>query len=625
MARRASSTKREPTSPSFETAREYVCEVSTGCRDEDAARSVLSKLERRAELVKSEVISAGEAATADHLCEPFADHFAAYLLTLGTKDVSAKYLTEIERAANRLTRDCQFDRLGGIDLHPVERWLTDRKSEGMSASTRNAYAEALTGFCNWAVANRRLATNPLARLAKADEKSDRRRQRRAMTEAELLTLLQVARMRPLAEYGRESVSVDDDEAEADGNTPKRSNWCKAALTLDTMQATAERARQSLARNPELIDELERLGRERALIYKTLVLTRLRKGELASLTMGQLELDGLMPFVVLNAADEKNRQGSTIPLRLDLANDLRDWLADTPNAATLRLRDRNSTPDSKRPLFTVPAGLVRILNRDLLAAGIDKADERGRTLDVHAQRTSFGALLSKGGVAPRTAQAAMRHSTIDLTMNTYTDPKLLDVYGALNTLPPLDLNSSPSTERQTMRATGTDDQNATPIQDGMLRQFAPNIGKRGQSVSFAVISSDDADERMTPRASRENPYESSEKASPAVFADKAFSVERRGVEPPTSALRTQESRVPSGNLSDVAASGSAVCTSEPPKRRKRGADAASVGAVGTPPEVKPEPVETDFAAALKMLALLPLSDEERAEAVRRLLKGSGGAR
>jgi hypothetical protein len=118
---------------------------------------------------------------------------------------------------------------------------------------------------------------------------------------------------------------------------------------------------------------------------------------------------------------------------------------------------------------------------------------------------------------------------------------------------------------------------------------------------------------------------SERALPAVFARKALSVERRRIELPTSALRTQESRVPTANLSDVAASGSAVCTSvctsEPPKRRKRGADAATVGAVETPAG-KPEPVETDFAAALKMLALLPLADEERAEAVRRLLKGQG---
>ncbi len=120
--------------------------------------------------------------------------------------------------------------------------------------------------------------------------------------------------------------------------------------------------------------------------------------------------------------------------------------------------------------------------------------------------------------------------------------------------------------------------------------------------------------------------SSEKALSAVFANKAFRVERRGVEPPTSALRTQESRVPSGNLSEVAASGLAVCTSvctsQPPKRRKRGSDAASVGAVGTPAEVKPEPVETDFAAALLMIAGLPLSDADKAEAVRRLLNSHG---
>ena len=63
-------------------------------------------------------------------------------------------------------------------------------------------------------------------------------------------------------------------------------------------------------------------------------------------------------------------------------------------------------------------------------------------------------------------------------------------------------------------------------------------------------------------------------------------------------------------------------SSSPKRRKRVADAAAAGAVGMPTEVKPEPVETDFAAALKMLAQLPLSNEDRAEAVRLLLRERG---
>ena len=187
--------------------------------------------------------------------------------------------------------------------------------------------------------------------------------------------------------------------------------------------------------------------------------------------------------------------------------------------------------------------MRILDRDLLAAGIDKADERGRTIDVHALRHSFGTLLSKGGVAPRTAQAAMRHSKIDLTMNVYTDPKLLDVYGALDSLPSLDLDASPSTERPMMRATGTHD--AAAFAGATAKSFvappvAPNSGKRGQTVSFAVISPGLADERTLKRSTLENSYESSKKALPAVFADKAYRVETTGIEPATSGLQSQRS-------------------------------------------------------------------------------------
>ncbi len=65
-----------------------------------------------------------------------------------------------------------------------------------------------------------------------------------------------------------------------------------------------------------------------------------------------------------------------------------------------------------------SSLVRILDRELKLAGIAKKDERGRSVDVHALRHAYGTLLSKAGVTPRTAQAAMRHSSIDLTMIVY---------------------------------------------------------------------------------------------------------------------------------------------------------------------------------------------------------------
>src|SRR5271157_6066859 len=132
------------------------------------------------------------------------------------------------------------------------------------------------------------------------------------------------------------------------------------------------------------------------------------------------------------------------------------------------------PDT--PVFHVPSRLVKILDRDLRLAGIAKRDERDRTLDVHALRTTFRTLLSKGGVAPRTAQAAMRHSDIRLTMGVYTDPKLLDVRGALDALPLLSLQCE-GNESEMVRATGT---------SGAARMVAPTVAptpdNRGQERS-----------------------------------------------------------------------------------------------------------------------------------------------
>src|SRR4051812_36581680 len=44
-----------------------VQEVTTGCRDEAAARSILTEMERRAEKVRGKILTAGEAAAIDHL------------------------------------------------------------------------------------------------------------------------------------------------------------------------------------------------------------------------------------------------------------------------------------------------------------------------------------------------------------------------------------------------------------------------------------------------------------------------------------------------------------------------------------------------------------------------------
>jgi hypothetical protein len=60
-----------------------------------------------------------------------------------------------------------------------------------------------------------------------------------------------------------------------------------------------------------------------------------------------------------------------------------------------------------------------------------------------------------GVPLRTAQDAMRHSDPSLTANVYTDPKLLDVAGAVASLPDLPLGMSDRTvERVATHSTPT---------------------------------------------------------------------------------------------------------------------------------------------------------------------------
>lgn len=142
--------------------------------------------------------------------------------------------------------------------------------------------------------------------------------------------------------------------------------------------------------------------------------------------------------------------------------------------------------------------VKILGRDLVAAGIarlvldsegrrriDKRDDRGRTVGVHALRTTFGTLLSKDGVAPRTVQAAMRHSDIRLTMGTYTDPRLLDVAGAVECLPSLPLGNGDDAGQGGLSATGTGD---LPV-CSLVPTLVPDSDK---PAIFGVISDNQAE-------------------------------------------------------------------------------------------------------------------------------------
>ena len=378
--------------------------VSTGCREKQSAMSVLDELMHRAELVKAKILTSDQANIADFQNTLLSEHIEEYFEHLKARRVDADRTKTTKKRLIESSDGCGFRYLNDLNADSLHKWLATEMSDKerkMSAAVYNGYVQIWISFGNWCIGKRiggnrssmngdkRLIANPFDGMGKLDEQADRRRKARALNENELALLLYTAQCRP----------VND------------------ALTV---RKGPNKGELMAKLSDERRSELERIGYERALIYKTAILTGLRFNELQTLSVGDLSF-GDLPFVKLQRNNEKNRKGSTVALRSDLAVDLKEWCQGKA------LGDL---------VFNVPKGLLRILDRDLKAAGIPKIDSEGFVVHVHALRHSFGTHLSKAGVLPRIAQAAMRHSNISLTMNTYTDARLLDTSAAVECLPSL---------------------------------------------------------------------------------------------------------------------------------------------------------------------------------------------
>lgn len=463
----------------------HVVKIGTGCRDADAARGVLRELERRAELVRGNLLSSAEARTADFQGVPIGEHIDAYATFLQTRASSAKHRATVIPRLRRLALECGFRTLHDLKRARLEAWLANAP-ESMAARTRNGYVTALTSFCNWAVSAGRMVVNPFHRMHRANERTDQRRPRRAMTAGELGRLIDVARCRPLAECGRKPIRVERPE----GEPRKRASWTYEPVTPDNLGECQARARERFNDRPDVLAEAEAIGRLRALTYKTLALTGLRLGELQSITVGHAQLDGADPVLTLKAADEKARRGAEIILRADLAADLSRHLAERLRVAQ-RAAGRENNPIPARlpadaPLIDIPDALVKVFNRDLVAAGIasavrrkgkwraDKQDALGRGLDIHCLRHTFNSLLAAAGVPLTTRRILMRHAAQGITDGHYTDKTLIDLQGALDQLPLLPLDGPAGRELQ--RATGTCDAHPVEVKrDSLVPGLVPNTG------------------------------------------------------------------------------------------------------------------------------------------------------
>ena len=189
------------------------------------------------------------------------------------------------------------------------------------------------------------------------------------------------------------------------------------------------------------------GKERAMLYVLALNTGLRASELASLTWASFDFDNVSPTVRVLAAYSKHRRDDILPLRHDIAAKFEKWW----------IMSGEEADETVFPQFDSTKG-ARMLRRDLAVAGISYRDSAGRVIDFHALRHSFISNLNQSGASPKVAQSLARHSTISLTMDTYTHLGLFDERAAIDNLPgftdSLDIDEKKT--KEIAYKTGTDD-------------------------------------------------------------------------------------------------------------------------------------------------------------------------
>jgi integrase len=416
--------------------------------DKGAAQTMLNNLviaaERRSAGITTGYEQYHRAAIGKHV-----DDFEKYLLDKGsTQDYASRTKSQVTAVLART----KVSKIGEISASNVQGFLSDLAKEGFGLATVNHYLTAIKMFTRWLVKDRRTADNRLAHLSKLNAETDRKYQRRPLTNEEFERLL------------------------------------KAAEAGESIQYIS--------------------GTDRAILYLIAAYTGYRRNEIGSVTPQSFDFESEPPTMTVAAGYSKHRKTDVIPLRHDFAQRIQAWIAgkgkvpqDKPLIAVTGKRTGEMI---QTDLAAARTGWLAEAKSDapeqkrrLKSSFLAETDDLGRVVDFHALRMTFITNLTRSGVAPKTAQLLARHSDINLTMNTYTTLGVLDQAAAVEALPPIP-TSEPTNQAQVARATGTDG----PVGGNNGSKKVPTMVPSGAGIGAQRPASGEL--RIAPTCTEERP-------------------------------------------------------------------------------------------------------------------------
>jgi len=369
-------------------------------------RESLSRDKRVAERIRSHKIAQRDLEMAglggvEGQSRPLQEVLDAYVADLDTR-TTPRYRAYARQRICDVLRDTHAKRV--CDLRPHELLLLRARmlKAGLSPTTANHKIGTLQGMLNWAVKAGLIAENPIRNLRPLPQpESTRVHRRRAMSEEEITKFLAAAR--------------EDDRA------------CLEQLEANTTRPGEARTFQGDVRR-------RGLRVPQAPFWRAFLESGCRFGELTRARWADIDLDRRVLY--LRAETTKTKRSRQIPLLNGLVAELR--AVRETQALVLR---RPLRPDDR--LFLTPAGCaftvatsgaMKVFDRLLLAAGIERVDAQGLKLDIHALRHTAASRLLRVGVPLQKVQHVLGHADSRMTSRIYAHLGVEDLRDAVEAIP-----------------------------------------------------------------------------------------------------------------------------------------------------------------------------------------------
>ena len=272
--------------------------VGSKTPDKDAAQRLANQLETRAMERDRGLIDVSQERFASEGRRALGEHLADFLVELEAKGNTRQHCHETYTQAMKVTERLHAGYISDLTASAVQEAIAGLRGDGLSLGTCNHYLRSIKSFSRWLQRDKRTRDDALATLEAYNAATDPRHVRRELTPEELTWLV---------------------------------------------TTTTGRTRIEHKLN----------GPDRAMVYQLALGTGFRAKELRSLTPASFALDQDPPTVTVRAGHSKRRRNDVQPIRRDLADSLRSWLARRPAGERLFAR--------------LPVNAARMLRSDLAAA------------------------------------------------------------------------------------------------------------------------------------------------------------------------------------------------------------------------------------------------------------------